>query len=82
MASGMPSIAIDVPPLVFEEMTKHTNWLTDEDAWKIIVCSFPPQHSAYANQIREAVLRRKADGHKFILLIAVREERPFLLTLC
>ncbi|OCH91731.1 Serine/threonine-protein kinase [Obba rivulosa] len=82
VASGMPSLAVDVPPSVFEEMTKHTSWITDEDAWKPIAASFPPQHSAYASQIREAVLRRKADGHKFLLLIAVREERVFLLTLC
>lgn len=82
VTSGMPSLAIDVPASVFEEMVKHTNWITDEDAWKPIAASFPPQHSGYASQIREAVLRRKADGHKFLLLIAVREERVFLLTLC
>lgn len=74
-------LAVDVPVTVFEEMTKSSHWIIDEDAWKPILASFPPQHTAYGNQIREAVTRRKLDGHKFLLLFAVREERVFLITL-
>lgn len=74
-------LAVDVPIMVFEEMTKSSSWITDEDAWKSIIASFPPQHTAYAGQIRDAVTRRKADGHKYLLLFAVREERVFLITL-
>lgn len=79
--SGMPTLAVDVPSAVFDEMTRNIAWITDEDAWKGLAASFPPQHGAYASQIREAVLRRKMDGHKFLLLFAVREERISLLTL-
>ncbi|THH00815.1 hypothetical protein EW026_g1755 [Hermanssonia centrifuga] len=79
--SGIPTVAVDVPTTVFEEMIKNTGWVTDEDAWKAIATSFPPQHSAYAHQVREAIIKRKADGCKFLILFAVREERAFLLTL-
>ncbi|OBZ78007.1 Serine/threonine-protein kinase gcn2 [Grifola frondosa] len=79
--SGMPTLAVDVPPAVFEEMTRSVGWVTDDDAWKPIAAAFPPLHAAYAHQVREAVARRKADGHRFVLLYAVREERVFLLTL-
>ncbi len=79
--SGIPTVAVDVPTTVFEEMIKNTGWVTDEDAWKAIAASFPPQHSAYAHQVREAIIKRKSDGCKFLILFAVREERAFLLTL-
>ncbi|KZT06721.1 Serine/threonine-protein kinase [Laetiporus sulphureus 93-53] len=79
--SGMPTLAVDVPPSVFEEMTKNTGWITDEDAWKAILANFPAQHTVYAHQVKEAVIKRKMDGHKFILLFSVRDERMFLLNL-
>lgn len=79
--SGMTTLAVDVPPTIFDEMTRNTSWITEEDAWKPVAASFPPQQGAYAHQIREAVLRRKMDGHKFLLLFAVREERFSLLSL-
>ncbi|CAL1710511.1 unnamed protein product [Somion occarium] len=79
--SGIPVLGVDVPLTVFEDMCKNTSWVTDEDAWKILVAGFPPQHTPYAHQVREAVLKRKADGLKFIILFAVREERAALLTL-
>jgi eukaryotic translation initiation factor 2-alpha kinase 4 len=72
---------VDVNDYVFEHMTKCTAWITDENAWKALVACFPTQQSSYAHQIREAVLKRKADGCKFLILFAVKEERPFLLTL-
>lgn len=46
-----------------------------------MVSSFPAQHTAYAQQVREAAVKRKAEGHPYILLFAVREERVQLLTL-
>lgn len=79
--SNVPIIAVDVNDVVFDQMTKSTTWLTDENAWKALAACFPTQQTSYANQIREAVLRRKADGYKFMILFAVKEERPFLISL-
>lgn len=79
--SGIPMLAVDVPATVFDEMTKSPNWVTDEEAWKAILALFPPQHASYAGQIRDATARRKADGHKYLLFFAVREERVVLITL-
>ena len=80
MQSSIPTIGIDVPPNVFSEM-KSTDWITDDDAFKIVVANFPTPQSAYANQIREAILKRKASGAKFVILFAVREEQGFVLKL-
>lgn len=79
--SSVPVVAVDVSDSVFDQMTKSTAWLTDENAWKALVAYFPTSQSSYAHQIREAVLRRKADGCKFLILFAVKEERPFLIIL-
>lgn len=81
LQSGMPTLGVDVPPQVFEEMSKNANWATDDEAWKNIVAGFSTQHVPYAHQIREAVVKRKVDGLKFLILFAVREERASLLTL-
>lgn len=79
--SNVPIVAVDVNESVFDQMTRNTSWLTDENLWKALVARFPTQQSSYASQIRDAVLRRKAEGCKFLILFAVKEERPFLLTL-
>ena len=79
--NGMPILAIDVPTSLFDAMTKTTGWTTDDEAWKTIIGSFAPSHSAYAGQVREAVGKRRADGYPFLLLFAVREERIHLLPL-
>ncbi|KAJ3566582.1 hypothetical protein NP233_g6910 [Leucocoprinus birnbaumii] len=81
MQSGMPTIAVDVPPDVFDSMIRLPKWISDEEAWKPIASAFSPQTSVYANQIREAVVKRKAEGHSYILLFAVRDERVQLLDL-
>ncbi|KAH9923827.1 uncharacterized protein B0H18DRAFT_1013542 [Fomitopsis serialis] len=80
-ASGMPTIAVDLPASVFDELSKNASWVTDEEAWKAIAVTLPAQYGAYAHQIRDAVSRKKADGQKYILLFAVKDERISLLTL-
>jgi hypothetical protein len=50
----MPTLAVDVAPAIFEAMVKLESWITDKDAWKPIAAAFPTQHSAYAQQLREA----------------------------
>ncbi|KAL6299472.1 kinase-like domain-containing protein [Sparassis latifolia] len=79
--AGLPTLAVDIPLTVFEEMAKSNAWIADEDAWKVIATAFPPQLTLYAHQIRDAVLKRKADGHQFLLLFTVRDENVHLLTL-
>ncbi|KAJ6593628.1 kinase-like domain-containing protein [Mycena capillaripes] len=79
--AGMPILAVDVLPAVFDAMIKSAVWLTDEEVWKALAAAFPVQQWAYAQQVREAVVKRKAEGHRYILLFAVREERVQLLTL-
>ena len=79
--SGLPTLAIDVPPAVFDCITKNSAWINEEDAWKPILAAFSNQQAAYALQIREAVARRKAEGCHYVLLFAVREERVQLLSL-
>jgi eukaryotic translation initiation factor 2-alpha kinase 4 len=79
--NGMPILAVDVPTSLFDAMTKTTGWTTDDEAWRNIISSFAPSHSAYAGQVREAVGKRRTDGYPFLLLFAVREERIHLLSL-
>ncbi|KAF8060720.1 kinase-like domain-containing protein [Lyophyllum atratum] len=79
--TGMPTLAVDVPPVVFDSMTRSSAWITEEEPWKSILLSFPTPHTAYAHQLREAAAKRKAEGHRFLILFAVREERVQLLNL-
>lgn len=79
--TGMPILAVDVSGALFDSMTKSGAWINDDDAWRTMLLGFPPQHTVYAQQIREAAAKRKAEGHHFILLCAVREERVQLITL-
>jgi translation initiation factor 2-alpha kinase 4 len=62
-------------------MIKNSAWITEEDAWKTILVAFSNQHSSYAQHIREAAAKRKAEGCHYLLLFSVREERVQLLTL-
>ncbi|TFY77050.1 hypothetical protein EWM64_g6962 [Hericium alpestre] len=77
--SGIPVVAVDVPAATFYALTKSSSWVTEDDAWKAISATFPTQYAGYASQVREAVARKRADGHRFILLFAAREERVHLL---
>ncbi|KAG6890525.1 hypothetical protein C0995_007725 [Termitomyces sp. Mi166 len=79
--AGLPTLAVDVSPAVFEAMTRNSAWIVEEESWKSIVSVFPTSHTAYAHQVREAILKRKAEGHRFMLLFAVREERVQLLNI-
>lgn len=79
--NGVPMIVIDVPSTVFDSLVKSSSWIHDDEAWKTIVASMPALQSAYSNQVREAVIRRKSEGHPFVMLYATREERMQLLSL-
>ncbi|KAI0029609.1 kinase-like domain-containing protein [Vararia minispora EC-137] len=79
--SGIPMVAVDVGPVTFDLLCKSPVWLTDDDAWKAVVSSFPIPNPSYANQIREAINRRRYDGARFVILFGVREERSHLMTM-
>ncbi|KAI9457648.1 kinase-like domain-containing protein [Lactarius psammicola] len=79
--SGIPVVAIDTPANVFDTLCKSPSWITDDESWKAVASSFPNSSTGYALQIRDAVSRRRAEGHHFILLFAVRDERVHLLML-
>ena len=78
---GVRTIAVEVTTAVFDEMARNGNWLTSEDALRTIAAGLPTQHAGYAQQIREAVLRQKADGQRYVLLYGIRQDRLALLTL-
>ncbi|KIJ60152.1 hypothetical protein HYDPIDRAFT_139699 [Hydnomerulius pinastri MD-312] len=79
--NGIPMLVIDVPNTVFDGLVRSSNWVHDEEAWKTIVASMPALQSAYAQQVREAAAKRKAEGHPFLILYATREERMQVLSL-
>lgn len=78
---GMPMLAVDIPTSLFDAMAKSVSWITDDDQWRTVLGSFAPSHSTYAWQVRDTIAKRKADGHAFLLLFSVREERIHLLAL-
>ncbi|EGN94241.1 hypothetical protein SERLA73DRAFT_126224 [Serpula lacrymans var. lacrymans S7.3] len=79
--NGIPMLVIDVPTATVDSLVKSSSWITDEEAWRSIAASVPSLHSAYAHQVREAAAKRKAEGHSFLLLYAVREDRCQLMNL-
>ena len=79
--NGMPVLAVDVTPIQFEAMTRASSWITEEEAWKSLVAMFRQSQMSYALTVREAAIKRKAEGHSYILLFAVREDRAQLLSI-
>ncbi|KZS96040.1 Serine/threonine-protein kinase [Sistotremastrum niveocremeum HHB9708] len=77
-SDGMPMIAIHVTQASFTALTASHSWITDDEAWKTVLDTFPAPLS-YAHQIREAVLKGKAEGHRYILLISLRDDQVHLL---
>ena len=66
---------------MFDEMAKNTNWLTSEDALRAVAAGLPTHHAGYAQQIRDAILRLKGEGQRYVLLYGIRQDRIALLTL-
>ncbi|RPD79604.1 Serine/threonine-protein kinase [Lentinus tigrinus ALCF2SS1-7] len=79
--STVRTIAVEVSTPVFDEMAKSSNWLSNDEALRTISAGLPTQHAGYAQQIRDAILRQKADGHRYVLLYGIRQDRIVLLTL-
>jgi len=81
MQNGVPMLAVDVPNVVFDTLVKNASWIIDEEAWKSITASMSTVHMPYAQQVRDAAAKRKAEGFPYLLLYATREERMQILTL-
>ncbi|KIK54868.1 hypothetical protein GYMLUDRAFT_206162 [Collybiopsis luxurians FD-317 M1] len=77
--NGMPVVAVDISSSLFDALTRNAAWLTDEEAWKTIVGEFST--AGYAQQVRDAVAKKKNEGNSWILLVGVKEERAGLLNL-
>ncbi|EUC62024.1 PEK/GCN2 kinase [Rhizoctonia solani AG-3 Rhs1AP] len=81
-STGIQILAVDVPASAFNAMTAGTSWLSDDDVWKTtVLVAFPKEQTAHATHIREEILTKKAQGHKLLLLLSVRDDRTFLFTL-
>ncbi|KAG9128480.1 hypothetical protein FRC07_009703 [Ceratobasidium sp. 392] len=80
-SAGIQVLAADIPPTAFNAMTSGIAWLSDEDAWKAVLAAFPKDQAGHATQVREEFVKKKAQGHKLLLLLSVRDERVFLFTL-
>ncbi|KAJ3727200.1 kinase-like domain-containing protein [Lentinula guzmanii] len=77
--SGMPVVAVDISSSLFDTLTRNVSWLNDEEVWKGLVGEF--SNTGYAQQVREAVAKKKTEGNSWVLLVGVREERAGLLNL-
>ena len=78
-SGGVPVLAVDVSPVVFESLLKNYTWLRDDDSWRSILAQIPAQHVPMAHQVREAASKKKDEGAGFILLYSVKEDRLGLL---
>ncbi|KAJ2913179.1 hypothetical protein MD484_g7237, partial [Candolleomyces efflorescens] len=79
--AGMPTIAIDIPGVIFDVICKSASWLTEEEIWKGMIGVFPTGQSGYATQVREAFMKRKNEGWSWVLAFGVKEERVGLVPL-
>ncbi|KAF8610330.1 Serine/threonine-protein kinase [Ceratobasidium sp. AG-I] len=79
--NGIQVLAADVPLSAFNAMTANIAWITDDDAWKTVLAAFPKDQSSHAAQVRGEFVKKKAQGHKLLLLLSVRDDRTFLFTL-
>ncbi|KAF8758790.1 Anticodon binding domain of tRNAs [Rhizoctonia solani] len=80
-STGIQILAVDAPTSAFNALTAGTSWLSDDDAWKTVLTAFPKEQTAHAANVREEFLAKKAQGHKLLLLLSVRDERAFLFSL-
>ena len=78
---GLRIVAVEVPTSVFDEMAKNANWLVSEEPLRTIAALLPTHQSGYPQQVRDAILRIKTDGQRYVLLYGIRQDRIALLSL-
>jgi translation initiation factor 2-alpha kinase 4 len=81
-SAGIPVVALHIASSSFDAMILHPEWLKDGDseAMRPVMDTFSPSTS-YAVQIREAILKKKSEGCKFILLLSLKDDRLHLVNL-
>lgn len=60
-------------------MTHSTAWISDDDAYRIVVQSAPPSKRDYLNSIRHTIRKHKVPGQTF-WLFSLRDDHSVLLT--
>lgn len=75
-------IAVHISSASFDAIMLHPEWLRDSDvdAAKQVLDAFSPS-TGYAIQIREAIVKRKQEGSKMVLLLSLKDDRVQLITL-
>ncbi|KAF9065023.1 kinase-like domain-containing protein [Rhodocollybia butyracea] len=77
--SGMPVVAVDISSSLFDALIRNSLWLVDEEVWKSLVGEF--SSAGYAQQVREAIAKKKSEANCWLLLVSVKDERVGLLNL-
>lgn len=75
--SGFPMIAVDAPSAALAALTVNSTWLTNDEAWRGILSEFPALYTS-GTMLREAILKKREHGSKFIYLFSVNDDRVFL----
>lgn len=77
---GLPIIAVDIPPAAFSVMISdaEAGWLTNDEAWRNVLATMPQIPSGRAVAIKEALLKKKEEGKRHVLLFHVQDERAFV----
>ncbi|KIJ54354.1 hypothetical protein M422DRAFT_73814 [Sphaerobolus stellatus SS14] len=78
---GLPIIAVDIPSLAFNAMIAdaEAGWLTNDEAWRTVLAAMPEIPSGRAVAIKDALLKKKEEGKRHVILFHVQDERAFVL---
>ncbi|KAK4700699.1 eukaryotic translation initiation factor 2-alpha kinase 4, partial [Phenoliferia sp. Uapishka_3] len=78
-ASEAPVFAVDVDGQAFKSMAHSTAWVSDDEAYRLVVQSAPPSKRDYLNNIRYTIRKHQAPSLSF-WLFSLRDDRSVLLT--
>ncbi|EJD34852.1 kinase-like protein [Auricularia subglabra TFB-10046 SS5] len=81
VASGIPLLAIDVDPALFNALTMSNKWLFDDEAWRAIMAQFPQKHTDYAWKIRDTLAGHELESTKMAMLLCLKDFRVFIFKL-
>jgi translation initiation factor 2-alpha kinase 4 len=72
--STLPVIAVDIPATSLAQLSLHTAWVMDDEAWKAALAEPGFEDRKYAETIREAVRKTIKEENQYVLwLVGVRE---------
>lgn len=93
---SVPIIAADVSSAACGVLCSDTAWIQSSEAWRALLQPTSSTSSSKDNDkerpmaslqgsvgasLREVVMKKRAEGRRYVVLYAVRDERPFLLKL-